>query len=220
MSESAERVTVRQVFRPNRREALAIVECYHECFDIEQRIADPALLGLIDDMPDSTKNAFYIAEQGEQIVGFAYVLFFPSFRLAHLMYLGVTQEGRGHGAGRRLFDVVVERCRRSPNRLRCLTVEVVRPDSTADPEVRRQREATVTFLERLGCHRLEADFQTPPLGPRRPVVPHWIMGRPLAGADEGVGDVAEIALDLYRLVYGLPEDHALVKHCLDSIDAA
>jgi hypothetical protein len=52
------------------------------------------------------------------------------------------------------------------------------------------------------------------------VVPHWIMGRPLAGADEGVGDVAEIALDLYRLVYGLPEDHALVKHCLDSIDAA
>lgn len=220
MSPEDSAIRIRQVHRFDRREATAVVRCYHECFSADQRIADTALIALIDEMPDSRENAFYIAESGDDLLGFAYILFFPSFRMAHLMYLGISAEGRGRGAGRLLFRRLVEHCSGFASPPHWITVEAIRPEAAVDPDVRASRESTVAFLEKVGCLKVEADFQAPPLGPGQPVVPHWIMACPVG--DQGVDPtlVPEMLLVIYRQVYGLPEDHQLVLHCLESVGSA
>ncbi len=220
MKDRPDSLRVRQVFRLDRQEANAIVQIYHDSFSPSQRIADSTLIGLIDDLPGSRRNAFYVAERGQEIVGFAYILFFPSFRMAHLMYLAIGKSARGHGAGRVLFDQLVTRCEQFRQPPHWITVEAIRPEFTADPDERASRETTASFLEEVGCLKVDADFQAPPLGPGLGVVPFWIMARPVGDPGVDPALVPDMLLVLYQLVYGLPEEHPLVVHCLRSVRTA
>jgi hypothetical protein len=207
-------VEIRPIYRLGRREAHGIISAYHESFPVEQRIADSTLIGRIDELPGSHANAFYIAERGEAVIGFAYVLFFPSVRVAHLMYLCTARRFRGAGAGCALFERLLWRCRRFDRPPHWITVEAARPEAANTQEQREARASTVRFLEAVGCHRVVADFQAPPLGPGLAIVPFWPMIRPITGAAIDVARVPDILLGLYRLVYGLDHTHPLVRHCL------
>ena len=210
-------VAVRRVYSLTRREATAAIEIYRERFSEEQRIAEASLVGTIDETRNSTLNAFFLAERDDRVVGFAFMLFFPSFRMAHLMYLGVSSTCGHVGVGRKLFDVVVDSCAGQKHPPHWLTVEVLRPEAIADAEARTCRERGVEFLEKVGCVKVLADFQAPPIGPYQSVVPLWILARPVADADVDERLVGDMLRVIYRQVYGVGEDHPLVRHCMASI---
>jgi GNAT superfamily N-acetyltransferase len=210
---------VRRIYKPTRKEVAAVIQIYRECFLPEQRIAESSLVGTIDEFPDSRRNAFFVAEENGEIAGFTFVLFFPSFRMAHLMYIGVDLPHARHGLGMRLFDAVIEACLAFDHPPHWVTVETLRPELARDEQDRVYRERSIRFLERLGCRKVAADFQAPPLGPELPVVPYWIMARPVA--DPGIDPelVPEMLHVIYKFVYGIPDDHPLVVHCMKSLEA-
>ena len=55
-----------------------------------------------------------------------------------------------------------------------------------------------------------------PLGPGLPIVPYWILVRPLRAPELSPASLKVGLADLYREIYGLAEIHPLVKHCLAS----
>ena len=95
-------------------------------------------------------------------------------------------------------------------------VEAERPEAAPDEREREARRRCLTFYERRGCQRLHADFQAPPLGPGLPIVPYWILVRPLREPDLSPPALRLALSDLYREAYGLGEGHPLVKHCLET----
>jgi len=210
-------VAVRRLYNPTRREANAIIRIYHDCFLPVQRIEESSLIGTIDEKPNSNVNAFFVAEQGDAILGFAFTLFFPSFRMAHMMYLGVASGVRRQQVGGRLFDALLECCNAFDHPPHWLTVETLRPEMADSDADRAARRSTLEFLRKCGCVKVHADFQAPPLGPSFSVVPLWIMARPVADPGVDPGLVQDMLLVIYRMVYGLQEDHPLITHCMESI---
>ncbi len=214
--DASSELEIQRIYRPNRSQAIGILAVYHQAFEPEQRVADSSLLGTIDETPQSSRHAFLIARLGEAIAGFAYTLFFPSFRMAHMMYLGVAKQHTGRGVGRALFEETVAVTRQLAAPPHWLTLEALRPEAAADEAERSRRQASVDFLRKMGGSLIYADFQAPPLGPGCRVLPYWIVARPVADPKVFPELVPDALRVIYQAVYGLPETHALVEHCLET----
>jgi GNAT superfamily N-acetyltransferase len=195
-----------------------VVEIYRESFPDSQRVADEMLLRFVPQPQEEPGGwVFHVAEARQGVAGFAVALHVSSMSLAYLAYLAVGSEWRGRGIGSALFrSVVAHWSRLRPKPPHWLFLEVERPELAADDDERIRRERRIRFYERLGCQRLDADFQAPPLGPSLPVVPYWILMLPIRDPDLRPAAVRAALADIYREVYGLEEDHPLVENCLAS----
>jgi GNAT superfamily N-acetyltransferase len=212
-------VRVRPVRYLHRAEAVAVIQIYHESFPAAQRIADEALLRFVPEPQEEPgASLFYVAEDARQSIGFAAGVHVTSMRLAYLAYMAISPEWRDRGVGSALLRALVE-CwfRLRPKPPHWLFMEVERPELGGNEEERRQRQRRIAFYESHGCQRLNADFQAPPIGPELLIVPYSILMLPMFEPDLRLPALRVALADLYREVYGLPEDNPLVVNCLQSM---
>jgi GNAT superfamily N-acetyltransferase len=212
-------VHVRAVVNLTRAEAQAVIGIFHQAFPPAQRIEDAALVQLLPQPHEEPGGiCFHVAEGPNGVCGFATGFHVSSIGLATIAYLAVEESWRGRGVGTALFNSLVDRWGSArPRSPHWILLEVDRPELARSKVERQLSERRIGFYERLGCRRIEADFQAPPLGPELPVVPYWIYALPMREPDFRPLALRNALSDLYREVYGLPEDHALVRHCLDSM---
>jgi ribosomal protein S18 acetylase RimI-like enzyme len=216
---------------------MGVMAIYHDAFPVEQRVADAALARLVPRAVDTTGGwNFQVAEvppgpriagsgarptdsvRIPDVVGFAVGLHVSPIRLAYIAYLAARNDWRGRGVGTALFRSLVDTWMEGKSRPpRWIFLEVERPELARNENERALRLRRIRFYERLGCRRIDSDFQAPPLGPKLPVVPYWILVLPLAGADFSPRSLRAAILDIYHEVYGLDETHALVVHALKSM---
>ena len=212
-------VHIRPVTHLSRVDAQAVVRIFHAAFPPEQRIEDAALMQLVPQPHEEPGgHSFHVAMSPAGVCGFATGLHVTSIGLAYIAYLAVEEGWRGMGVGTALFRSLVDRWAAAhPRPPHWVFLEVERPELARDSAARQLCTRRIGFYERLGLQRIHADFQAPPLGPELPVVPYWIYMLPMREPDLRTRAI-EIALtNLYREVYGLPDGHPLVLHCLKSM---
>jgi GNAT superfamily N-acetyltransferase len=206
-----------------REEAIGIVRLFHAAFPPEQRIEDAVLLRLIPQVSDEVGGwRLTVAVAGEEeILGFALAHHVSTIHLGYLAYLAVTESQRGLGLGAALWSsVLAEWGRLGASAPHWLFLEVERPEVAESAADRALRERRIGWYERFGCQRIHADFQAPPLGPGLPIVPYWVLVRPLRDPDLSPLSVRNALTDIYREIYGLAENHPLVQNCQKSFRLA
>lgn len=215
-------VRIRPVTQLPRSDAQAVVRIFHAAFPLEQRIEDAALMQLIPQPHEEPGgHSFHVAMSPAGICGFAAGLHVTSIGLAYIAYLAVEENWRGKGVGTALFRSLVERWAVAhPRPPHWVFLEVERPELARDSTAREICTRRIGFYERLGLQRIQADFQAPPLGPELPVVPYWIYMLPMREPDLRSDAIEHALTSLYREVYGLPEGHPLVLHCMRSMQGA
>jgi hypothetical protein len=206
-----------------RDEAIGIVRLFHAAFPPEQRIEDAVLLRLIPQVTDEIGGwRLTVAVRGEEeVLGFALAHHVSTIHLGYLAYLAVTEHGRGEGLGTALFgSVLAEWARLGTSAPHWIFLEVERPEVAESAADRALRERRMAWYGRLGCQRVHADFQAPPLGPGLPIVPYWILVKPLREPDLSPASLKNALTDIYREIYGLAENHPLVQNCQKSFSPA
>jgi len=200
------------------REAMGVVRLYQAAFSPELRISEAALLRLTPQVTDEVGGwVFLVAVRGEEVLGFAVAYHASAIHLGYLAYLAVAESWQGRGLGMALLGSVFDHwARQGPRAPHWMFLEVERPELAADDKERANRDRLITTYQGIGARWFHADFQAPPLGPGLPIVPYWILVRPLREPDLSSASLKVALADLYREIYGLAETHPLVKHCLAS----
>jgi GNAT superfamily N-acetyltransferase len=198
---------------------MGVVRLYQAAFPPELRIAEAALLRLTPQTSDEMGGwVFQVAVRGDEVLGFAVAYHASAIHLGYLAYLAIAETWQGRGLGTALLGAILDHwARQGASAPHWMFLEVERPELARDEKERAGRDRLITTYQALGAQWVHADFQAPPLGPGLPIVPYWILVRPLRAPDLSPASLKVGLADLYREIYGLAETHPLVKHCLASL---
>jgi ribosomal protein S18 acetylase RimI-like enzyme len=191
-------LSIFRVTDPTAEAFAALVSLYEEAIPPSERKPSTAIRAMIAD----SRYLVLLAQEHDQIVGFAISFQFPAGDLRLLEYMGVSGATRGRGLGSEMFRAVVAREHLGG---RTLVLEVESDHGPADDLHDRRRRKK--FYRAMGCREVEGlAYLMPRIGPRRPPpMDLMVYRRPQPDRLERRVLVAWLQ-DIYEHIYGAPRD--------------
>jgi ribosomal protein S18 acetylase RimI-like enzyme len=200
--------------RPGEFVIAQIGRIYAEAFPPAQRAALETLAGAVEE----GSRRLFVAQDGEEVVGFAFTVPLPETRIHCLEYLAVKRERRGQGLGSLLLRAVLADLAME-ERVPGLVLEV-ESDRVGGQEEKTVRGARIAFYRANGAHLIEQ-------------VPHFLAPNLVDGgtlemrlmwlpADDGPSmlngpDLAACVRGIYSQSYGLSLTDHRIQFTLESV---
>ncbi len=123
------------------------------------RASFPDLADMADEIPHKLKDPvkqgysskLIILEKSQTVLGFAYVIHFPSIHESFLDFFAVKPGQRGGGIGGSLYEAVQDHCRMAGSNHLYMEVVPDDPAMTSDPNELTAAKKRIRFYERYGA---------------------------------------------------------------------
>ncbi|MBN1214599.1 MAG: histone deacetylase family protein [Candidatus Lokiarchaeota archaeon] len=168
------------------------------------RSSFPSLAYLADEIPLKLKNPIregylsklLILEKKQNLVlGFAFIIHFPSIYASFLDFFAVHSKQRGLGIGGSLYESVQEHCRQMGSQALYIDVSPDDPTLTKNERECIQNQKRIRFYERYGCRVVINKEYSKPVG--NPPTYAYLMIDPLNNED--FPDITNIKSALSRI---------------------